>query len=85
VQIVKSKHYLWQKAWSREASGHLAHTSGLRVLVRPGDGFTDLETDAASLAIFQARETSRGVPVFQHADRLKRLMREAEEWQQKNP
>ena len=82
-----NKHFNWHKAWSREASGHLLHTSGLRVLVvpsLPGNGFTDLETDDASLAIFQASENARGVPAFQFAERIKRLMKEAQEWHQSN-
>ena len=55
-----SKHYQWHKAWTRDAQGHLVHANGLRVLVLPGDGFVDLEADDASMAIFQASETSRG-------------------------
>ena len=80
-----SKHFNWHKSWSREASGHLIHTSGLRVLVVHGDGFTDLETDDASLAIFQASETSRGVPVFQLVERVQRLLKEAQTWHGANP
>lgn len=80
-----SKHFSWHKSWSREASGHLLHTSGLRVLVLPGDGFTDLETDDASMAIFQASETSRGVPAFQLVERVQRLLKEAQTWHLHNP
>ncbi len=79
------KHYQWHKAWSRDAQGHLVHTSGLRFIVTHGDGFADLETDDASMAIFQASETSRGVPVHQLVERVKRLMKEAETWHQHNP
>ena len=78
------KHYRWQKSWSRDQEGHLVHASGLRVLVLSGDGYTDLETEGASLAIFQARETSRGVPVHDLVPRLQRLLREAQEWHQRN-
>jgi len=79
------KHYNWHKSWSRDQDGHLVHTSGLRVLVLPGEGFTDLETDDASMAIFQARETSRGVPLHDLARRVQRLIREAQEWHLRNP
>jgi len=80
-----NKHFNWHKAWSREASGHLLHTSGLRVLVVQGNGFTDLETDEASMAIFQARETARGVPVHQLVERVQRLVKEAQTWHEANP
>lgn len=42
-------------------------------------------TFCASLAIFQVRETSRGVPLHDLAARVQRLVREAAEWRQKNP
>lgn len=80
-----SKHFNWHKAWARDAQGHLVHTSGLRFLVVRSDNFTDLETDDASMAIFQASETSRGVPLWQHAERVMRLLKEAETWHQQNP
>lgn len=79
------KHYQWHKAWTRDAQGHLVHTSGLRLLVTHGPGFTDLETDDASLAILQARETSRGVPAHQLAERVQRLVKEAQIFQERNP
>lgn len=82
------KHYAWHKAWRREASGHLLHSSGLRVLVEPAPddpGATDLVTDDASLAIWQASETSRGVPVHDLTARLQRLLKEATRWHQQNP
>lgn len=78
------KHKNWHKEWSREGS-FLVHTSGLRLVVIDGDGFTDIETDDASLAIFQASETSRGVPVHDLAARVQRLVREAAGWHQNNP
>ena len=78
------KHKNWHKEWSRDGS-FLVHTSGLRLQVIPGDGFTDFETDDASMAIFQASETSRGVPVHDLAARVQRLVREAGEWHQHNP
>jgi hypothetical protein len=79
------KHYQWHKSWSRDQDGHLLHNSGLRVLVIKGDGFTDLETDDASLAIFQAKETARGVKIEDLAARLRRLLKEAAEWHPRNP
>lgn len=75
-----SKHFGWHKAWSRDASGDLLHTSGLLVLVTQADGYTDLETDDTSLVIFQASEMSRGVPKHQVLERLQRLLKEAEKW-----
>lgn len=79
------KHFGWHKAWARDAQSHLVHTSGLRVTVTHGSGFTDLEADDASLAIFQASETSRGVPVHQLVARIQRLMKEARMFQERNP
>ncbi|WOI43799.1 hypothetical protein [Acidovorax sp. BLS4] len=79
------KHHAWFKSWSRDPDGHLLHSSGLRVLVLQEDGYTDLETDDASMAIFQAREASRGVPVHDLAARVQRLLGEAAEWHQRNP
>ncbi len=75
-----NKHFNWHKSWSFDASGHLAHTSGLKllVLVRDGDGFTDLETDDASVVIFRASESARGVRPHQLDERLKRLIKEAQ-------
>ena len=80
-----SKHNNWHKSWSRDQDGHLVHASGLRVLVLPGEGYTDLETDDASMAIFQASETSRGVPKHDLIARVQRLIKEAEQWHLRNP
>ena len=44
------KHKNWHKEWSRKGS-FLVHTSGLRLEVIEGDGFADIETDDASLAM----------------------------------
>lgn len=79
------KHHNWHKAWTRNQAGHLQHASGLLVLVAHGAGYTDLETDDASLTIWQASETSRGVPAHDLPARLQRLMKEAEAWHQHNP
>jgi hypothetical protein len=70
----------WRKSWSRDDDGNLVHASGLRVLVRAGDGFTDLEADDASLVIFQAREASKGVATHLLVEKIKKLMKEAELW-----
>lgn len=80
-----NKHFGWHKAWSRDAGGHLVHTSGLRFLVARSRLYTDLVTDDASMAIFQASETSRGVPVHQLVERVQRLTKEAKTWHQQNP
>jgi hypothetical protein len=82
--LMGGKHKDWHKEWSREGA-HLVHTSGLRLQVIQGDGYMDLETDDASMAIFQARETSRGVPLHDLAARVQRLIREAAQWHQSNP
>lgn len=79
------KNYNRHKHWTRTSAGHLQHDSGLLVLVTHGDGYTDLETDDASMAIFQASETSRGVPTHQFAERVRRLVKEDEAWHKKNP
>lgn len=80
-----NKHFGWHKAWARDAQGHLVHTSGLRFFVTHSAGLTDLETDDASMAIFQASETSRGVPVHQLLERVRRLTGEAQRWHEASP
>lgn len=79
------KHHNWHKAWRRESSGHLLHDSGLRVLVKPGHGFTDLKASPETLEAYQAFEAARGVPLHDMLARLKRLLKEAEAWHQHNP
>ena len=79
------KHRNWHKAWSREASGHLVHSSGLRVLVSHDEGGTDLVTDDASMEAWQAFEQARGVPLHDLVARVQRLLKEATEWHTKNP
>ena len=79
------KHFNWHKSWSRDQDGNLLHTSGLRFMVTHGNGFTDLETDNASMAIFQASETSRGVPMHQLVERVQRLTKEAQMYHRRNP
>lgn len=73
-----NKHFNWHKAWSFDADGHLIHTSGLKVLVLEDDLGTSLETDDASLVIFRASESARGVPAHQLDARLMRLIKEAQ-------
>lgn len=79
------KHYQWHKAWRREPSGHLLHDSGLRVLVKPGDGYTDLQAAPDTLEAWQAFESARGVPFHDMLSRLKRLIKEAQQWHTRNP
>lgn len=74
------KHYNWHRAWQRDAEGRLLHTSGLRVLVARGDGYTDYEIDPASVQAFEAAESARGVAVHDRLARLQRLLREAQRW-----
>ena len=70
-----SKHYKWQAQWQRLPNGGIKHSSGL-VVEYDGLGW---QTEDASLAIFQASEKARGVPLHDIASRLQRLLREASE------
>lgn len=79
------KHYQWHKAWHREASGHLLHDSGLRILVERDNGYTDLLADKETLEAFQAFEAARGVPRHDIEARLIRLIKEAQQWHARNP
>ena len=79
------KHKNWNKAWRREASGHLLHDSGLRVLVSRGDSYTDLKSSPDTLEAYQAFEAARGVPLHDMLSRLQRLLKEAEAWIKHNP
>jgi hypothetical protein len=81
---MSGKHYQWHKAWRREPSGHLLHDSGLLVLVIPGDGYTDLQVSDDTLEAFQAFEAARGVPQHDIQARLKRLIKEAQQWHIQN-
>lgn len=78
------KHKGWHREWRRDGA-HLVHSTGLRVEVIRGEGYVDIVTDDASMAVFQAREKSRGVPVHDLAARVQRLTKEAAEWLQQNP
>ena len=77
---VSGKHFAWHKAWSRDAQGHLLHSSGLRVVVKGRGKLWEVEAVHASLSEFHAFETLRGVPVHQLAERLQRLLKEARLW-----
>ena len=61
------------------------HISGLRFDVVPGDGYTDVLANKATLDEFQTYELARGVPLHDLAARLIRLNKEALEWHQQNP
>ena len=78
------RHYNWHKSWRREASGHLQHTSGLRVLVMQGEGHTDFECDPNTLDTYQSAQRARGVPLHATLMRLKRLLAEAQKWREPN-
>lgn len=71
-----SKHYKWQAQWQRLPNGGIKHSSGLVVEYDDALGW---QTEDASLAIFQASEKARGVPLHDIASRLQRLLREASE------
>lgn len=79
------KHFNWHKAWARDAQGHLVHTSGLRYMLTHGYGFSDLVTADASVAIFQASRTPRGVPVHQFVEGVQSLAKEAQRFQERDP
>lgn len=68
----------WENEWTREADGSLQHSSGLKVVVagRDDDG-VDLETDEASLALFQANLRARGADLGEIDERLRALLGQA--------
>jgi hypothetical protein len=59
--------------------------TGIEFEVMPGQGFADINVVSASLDAFQNAELSRGVPLHDLVERLKRLNREAVDWHQRNP
>ncbi len=75
------KHYKWHTAWRRQG-GLLVHDSGLAVEYDPELGWcsTDATTEAWS-----AFELARGVAFHDLEARLTRLLREAAEWNDRNP
>lgn len=79
------KHYQWHKHWSRDPEGRLQHDTGIRVLTARADGYTDFQIDPASLTEFQAAQAARGIPMPDMLARLKRLLKEARQWHEKNP
>ena len=79
------KNYQWHRAWRRDAEGRLQHDSGVRVLAARADGFTDFQIDPASLREFQAAQQARGIPMPDTLARLKRLLKEAQQWHARNP
>lgn len=82
---VSGKHKHWHRDWSRTERGQLRHTSGLLVIVTQDADGTDLDADAASLHACRDAEAARGVQMDQMPDRVRRLLREAAEWHQRNP
>jgi hypothetical protein len=80
-----SKHYRWQLNWRRLPNGRLRHVSGLEFTVARGDGYTDIQAAPDTLDQFEVFEAARGVPVHDRLARLKRLLREAQQWHRENP
>lgn len=77
-----NKHFGWHKAWRRVPSGRLRHVSGLEFEF---DAALGMCTCDDTLDKFGLYEKARGVPLFQHAERVMRLTREAAEWHGQNP
>jgi hypothetical protein len=77
-----NKHFNWHKGWSRLPSGRLRHISGLEFEV---DDVLGVCTCDDTLAEFSRHESARGVPLWQHQERIMRLTREAAEWNEANP
>lgn len=79
------KHYQWHKEWSRDQEGRLLHSSGVRVLMARADEYTAFQIDPVSLREFQAAQQARGIPMPDTLARHKRLLKEAQQWHEKNP
>jgi hypothetical protein len=82
---VTGKHRNWHRAWSRISLGRLRHESGAEFVITQGEGRTDAQVSAETLAVFQASEHARGVPAHDLVARLQRLCREAAKWHERNP
>lgn len=75
------KHHKWHTAW-RRIGARLVHDSGLMV-EKDGDlGYCAVDD---SLEPWSAYETRLGVPLHDQQARLMRLLREAAEWDARNP
>lgn len=75
---MKSKRYLWHKHWSWNASGQAQHDSGLSFVYDCVDD--EWEVDISSIGSFAAHEIARGVPEWQHSERIARLSKEVHRW-----
>lgn len=71
----------WHKSWQRLPSGRLRHVSGLEFEF---DDALGVVTCDDTLAEFSKYEAARGVPLFQHAERIMRLTNEAARWHDQN-
>lgn len=76
------KHYNWHKAW-RRIGARLVHDSGLAVEF--DDEFGGYVTTEDTTETWSRSETARGVPLHDQHARLQRLLREAAEWDMRNP
>jgi hypothetical protein len=75
------KNYNWHKAW-RWQDQRLVHDSGLAFEI---DDVLGVCTCDDTLAVWQAFEVQRGVPLHDLQFRLMRLTREAAEFNERNP
>lgn len=78
---MSGKHRNWHKAWHREGA-RLLHDSGLAVEYDEMLGWCTTEETTEAWAAF---ELARGVPLHDLTARLSRLIKEAEEWNARNP
>jgi len=79
------KRYQWHKEWGRCADGGLHHSSGVRIIVTRGNGYTDFVVDKSSLDVFQAAQADKKIPIPDTLACLKRLLKEAQRWHARNP
>lgn len=75
------KNFNWHKAWRREGD-RLVHLSGLAFVVNEELSITTCDDTMLEFSQF---ESARGVPVHDIYSRVKRLLKEAQEWLQTNP
>ncbi|ADU99466.1 hypothetical protein [Alicycliphilus denitrificans] len=75
------KHHNWHKAWRRDGP-KLIHDSGLAVEYNNDMGWSSTDDTTEAWSAF---ELARGVPLHDLQARLGRLLREAAEWDQRNP
>lgn len=78
---MSGKHKNWHKAWRRDGA-RLLHESGLAVEYDDVLGWCSTEDTTEAWSSF---EIARGVPLHDLTARLNRLIKEAQEWNTRNP